>query len=81
MPRRSRHDLATQRRRLPMVRMPEYVLEGPSGEVRLVDQDDARFVIVTQGPIDEALADKERVRGAGWSGPRLTWFAASRIVS
>lgn len=93
--------IAAQRRRLPMVRMPDYVLEGADGPVRLVDvfgdvpqlityhhmwspgqewqcpgctgftsqftrlaglrDFDARFVVVTQGPIDEALAYRRRV--------------------
>src|SRR5260370_30336499 len=93
--------VAAQRRRLPMVKMPDYTLEGEDGPVRLVDvfdgkpqlivynhmwfpdeewqcsgctgftsqftrlefldAYDARFVIVTQGPIDEALAYKRRV--------------------
>src|SRR3954447_23112110 len=87
--------------RLPMVELPDYVLEGADGPIRLVDvfegarqlivynhmwfpgeewqcggctgftsqftrlefldAYDARFVIVTQGPIDEALAYKARV--------------------
>lgn len=94
-------DIAAARRRLPMVELPEYVLESADGPIRLVDvfEDadqlivyhhmwfpgeewqcsgctgftnqftrlefldnyDARFVIVTQGPIDEALAYKARV--------------------
>ncbi len=29
--------IAAQRRRLPMVELPDYVLEGPDGPVRLVD--------------------------------------------
>src|SRR6266699_847240 len=88
--------VAAQRRRLPMVKMPDYTLEGEQGPVRLadvfdgksqlivynhmwfpgeqwqcpgctgftsqftrlefLDSYDARFVIVTQGPIGEALA-------------------------
>src|ERR1700754_4579637 len=92
--------IAAQRRRLPMVAMPDYVLEGENGRVRLaeifdgksqrivyshmwspgeewqcpgctgmtsqytrlefLDNWDARFVIVTPGPIDEALAYKAR---------------------
>jgi predicted dithiol-disulfide oxidoreductase (DUF899 family) len=103
--------VAAQRRRLPMVRMPEYTLEGENGPVRLVDvfegasqlivynhmwfegeewqcpgctgytsqftrleflkPYDARFVIVTQGPIDEALAYKRRV------GNRMTWYSTA----
>src|SRR5260370_31875507 len=94
-------EIAAQRRRLPMVKMPDYTLEGEDGPVRLagifggrsqlivynhmwfpdeewqcggctgftsqftrlefLDAWDARFVIVTQGPIDEALAYKRRV--------------------
>ena len=90
--------IAAARRRLPMVELPDYTLEGADGPVRLVDvfegkrqlivynhmwfpgeewqcpgctgftsqftrlefldNYDARFVIVTQGPIDEALAYK-----------------------
>ena len=93
--------IAAARRRLPMVELPDYILEGADGPVRLVDvfegkrqlivynhmwfpgeewqcggctgftsqftrlefldDYDARFVIVTQGPIDEALAYKARV--------------------
>jgi predicted dithiol-disulfide oxidoreductase (DUF899 family) len=103
--------IAAQRRRLPMVELPDYVLEGPDGPVRLVDlfgdrrqlivyshmwtdgkqwqcpgctswtaqftrlefldDYDARFVIVTQGPIDEALAYKERV------GNRMDWYSTA----
>jgi predicted dithiol-disulfide oxidoreductase (DUF899 family) len=103
--------VAAARRRLPMVEMPEYTLDGADGPVRLVDvfQDkrqlivyhhmwfpgeewqcsgctgftsqftrpefleayDARFVIVTQGPIDEALAYKARV------GNKMTWFSSA----
>lgn len=103
--------VAAQRRRLPMVEMPDYVLDGPDGAVRLVDlfqgrsqlivyshmwfagetwqcpgctgwtsqftrteflgDYDARFVIVTQGPIDEALAYKERV------GNRMEWYSTA----
>ena len=94
--------IAAARRRLPMVELPDYVLEGADGPVRLVDvfegkrqlivynhmwfpgetwqcpgctgftsqftrlefldSYDARFVIVTQGPIDEALAYKAQGR-------------------
>ena len=90
--------IAAQRRRMPMVKMPDYTLDGEEGPVRLadvfdgksqlivynhmwfpgeewqcpgctgftshftrlefLDSYDARFVIVTQGPIDEALAYK-----------------------
>lgn len=105
-------DIAAQRRRLPMVRMPEYTLAGADGPVRLADifdgrsqlivynhmwsdgnewqcpgctgftsqftrldfldrYYDARFVIVTNGPIDEALAYRERV------GNRMEWFSSA----
>lgn len=103
--------VAAQRRRLPMVQMPDYVLEGANGPVRLVDvfgevpqlivynhmwfpgeewqcsgctgftsqftrleglaKFDARFVIVTQGPIDEALAYKRRV------GNTMEWYSTA----
>ena len=103
--------IAAQRRRLPMVEMPDYVLEGADGPVRLVDvfrgatqlivynhmwfegeewqcsgctgltsqftrleflePYDARFVIVTQGPIDEALAYRDKV------GNRMDWYSTA----
>ena len=103
--------IAAQRRRLPMVKMPDYILEGEQGPVPLaevfhgksqlivynhmwfsgeewqcpgctgftsqftrlefLDNYDARFVIVTQGPIDEALAYKERV------GNKMTWYSTA----
>lgn len=103
--------IAAQRRRLPMVELPEYLLDGPDGPLRLVDlfgdktqlivyshmwfpgktwqcpgctgwtaqftrlefldEYDARFVIVTQGPIDEALAYKERV------GNKMEWYSTA----
>jgi len=103
--------IAAARRRLPMVEMPDYTLQGPDGPVRLVDlfqgrsqlvvynhmwRDgaewqcsgctghtsqfrepgflepyDARFVIVTQGPIDAALAYKEKV------GNQLEWYSTA----
>ena len=103
--------IAAQRRRLPMVDMPDYTLEGADGPVRLaevfdgrsqlivyhhmwfpgeewqcpgctgftaqfarlevLDHFDARFVIVTQGPIDEALAYKRRV------GNAMTWYSTA----
>ncbi|WP_330178692.1 DUF899 domain-containing protein [Nocardia sp. NBC_01503] len=103
--------IAAQRRRLPMVEMPDYTLEGADGPVRLVDlfdgkpqlivynhmwfegeewqcggctgftsqftrleflnNYDARFVIVTQGPIDEALACKRRV------GNKMDWYSTA----
>ena len=104
-------EIAAARRRLPMVELPDYTLEGPDGPVRLVDVFDgkrqlivynhmwfpdeewqcpgctgftsqftrlefldgydARFVIVTQGPIDEALAYKARV------GNRMEWYSTA----
>src|ERR1700712_472632 len=103
--------IAAQRRRLPMVKMPDYTLEGEQGPVRLadvfdgksqlivynhmwfpgekwqcpgctglpsqftrlefLDGYDARFVIVTQGPIDEALAYKARV------GNKMAWYSTA----
>ena len=103
--------IAAARRRLPMVELPDYRLDGPDGPVRLVDifegkrqlivyshmwfpgeewqcsgctgftsqftrlefldAYDARFVIVTQGPIDEALAYKARV------GNRMDWYSTA----
>ncbi|MFE3053936.1 DUF899 domain-containing protein [Nocardia sp. NPDC059239] len=103
--------IAAQRRRLPMVELPDYTLEGEDGPVRLadvfagksqlivyshmwfpgeewqcpgctgftsqftrlefLDLYDARFVIVTQGPIDEALAYKRRV------GNQMPWYSTA----
>ena len=103
--------IAAQRRRLPMVEMPDYTLVGKDGPVRLADifegrsqlivynhmwfegkewqcpgctsltsqwtrldflePYDARFVIVTQGPIDEALAYKDRV------GNLMEWYSTA----
>lgn len=103
--------IAAQRRRLPMVELPDYVLEGPDGPVRLVDlfegkrqlivynhmwfpdeewqcggctslttqwnrlgflePYDARMVIVTQGPIDQALAYKAKV------GNEMEWYSTA----
>jgi predicted dithiol-disulfide oxidoreductase (DUF899 family) len=103
--------IAAQRRRLPMIELPDYTLEGEHGQVRLADvfEDkpqlivynhmwfpgemwqcpgctgftsqftrlefldlyDARFVIVTQGPIDEALAYKARV------GNKMEWYSTA----
>ncbi|ODU00738.1 MAG: hypothetical protein ABS81_22660 [Pseudonocardia sp. SCN 72-86] len=103
--------IAAQRRRLPMVELPEYTLIGADGPVRLVDvfdgrsqlivynhmwfddaewqcggctgltsqytrlgfldNYDARFVIVTHGPIDQALAYREKV------GNRMDWYSSS----
>ena len=103
--------LAAARRRLPMVELPDYTLEGADGPVRLrnvfagkrqlivynhmwfpdetwqcggctgltsqftrlefLDPYDARFVIVTQGPIEEALAYKARV------GNKMEWYSTA----
>ncbi|AHC26657.1 MULTISPECIES: DUF899 domain-containing protein [Mycobacteriaceae] len=103
--------IAAERRRLPMVELPEYVLTGADGPVRLadvfagksqlityhhmwsdgaqwqcggctgftsqftrldfLDNYDARFVIVTNGPIDEALAYRDRV------GNAMQWYSAA----
>ena len=103
--------IAAARRRLPMVELPDYTLEGVDGPVRLVDifegqrqlivyhhmwfpgeewqcpgctgftsqftrlefleNYDARFVIVTPGPIDEALAYKARV------GNKMAWYSTA----
>lgn len=103
--------IAAQRRRLPMVQMPDYTLIGADGPVRLADifdgcsqlivynhmwtdgaewqcggctgytsqftrldflaNYDARFVIVTAGPIEEALAYREKV------GNTMEWYSSS----
>ncbi|MGC5170450.1 DUF899 domain-containing protein [Micromonospora sp. DT81.3] len=103
--------IAAQRRRLPMVELPDYVLQSEDGPVRLVDlfqgkrqlityhhmwspgKDwqcpgctgftaqftrldflepyDARFVIVTQGEIGEALAYRHKV------GNRMEWYSTA----
>jgi predicted dithiol-disulfide oxidoreductase (DUF899 family) len=104
--------IAAQRRRLPMVELPEYTLVGADGPVRLADifdgasqlivynhmwsdgsewqcpgctgftsqftrldvlerYYDARFVIVTNGPIDEALAYRDRV------GNGMQWYSSA----
>ena len=103
--------IAAQRRKLPMVEMPDYTLDGEDGPVRLADifqgasqlivynhmwftdeewqcggctslttqyvrldflrKFDARFVIVTQGPIDEALAYKRKV------GNAMDWYSTA----
>jgi predicted dithiol-disulfide oxidoreductase (DUF899 family) len=103
--------IAAERRRLPMVEMPEYTLIGADGPVRLadvfagrsqlityhhmwndgaewqcggctgftsqftrlefLDNYDARFVIVTNGPIDEALAYRNKV------GNKMQWYSSS----
>jgi predicted dithiol-disulfide oxidoreductase (DUF899 family) len=103
--------IAAQRRRLPMVELPDYTLIGAHGPIRLVDvfggrsqlivyhhmwsagadwqcggctgftsqftrleflnNYDARFVIVTTGPIEEALAYKQKV------GNQMEWYSSS----
>ncbi|CAN5186056.1 DUF899 family protein [soil metagenome] len=103
--------IAAQRRRLPMVELPDYTLVGADGPVRLadvfdgrsqlvvyhhmwsdgadwqcggctgftsqftrldfLDNYDARFVIVTNGPIDEALAYRDKV------GNQMQWFSSA----
>ena len=103
--------IAAQRRRLPMVAMPDYTLDSKDGPVRLADLFDgrsqlityhhmwfpdsewqcpgctgftsqftrleflrgydARFVIVTQGPIQEALAYREKV------GNEMEWYSTA----
>ncbi len=103
--------IAAQRRRLPMVALPDYTLQGEEGPVRLAEvfagrsqlityhhmwspgaewqcggctgftsqftrldflsAYDARFVIVTQGPIEEALAYAEKV------GNTMTWYSTA----
>ena len=103
--------IAAQRRRLPMVELPDYTLDGADGPVRLADvfdgasqlivyhhmwspgqewqcggctgftsqftrldvlrNYDARFVVVTQGPIDEALAYRRRV------GNTMEWYSTA----
>lgn len=102
--------IAAERRRLPMVKMPDYTLVGADGPIRLadifdgksqlivynhmwnpdadgwvcsgctsftssfarldfLDKYDARFVIVTAGPIDAALAYAKRI------GNEMTWYS------
>lgn len=103
--------IAAQRRRLPMVEMPDYTLMSADGPARLVDlfdgrsqlivynhmwnpgaewqcggctgytsqftrleflePYDARFVIVTQGEIGEALAYREKV------GNKMDWYSTA----
>ena len=103
--------IAAQRRRLPMVEMPDYTLQSENGPVRLVDlfqgkrqlityhhmwwpgkdwqcpgctgytaqftrlgfleEYDARFVIVTQGEIGEALAYRDKV------GNKMEWYSTA----
>lgn len=103
--------IAAQRRRLPMVELPDYTLVGEDGPVRLaeifqgkrqlityhhmwqngaewqcpgctgytaqftrldfLDDYDARFVIVSQGRIDDLLAYRDRV------GNRMEWYSTA----
>lgn len=103
--------IAAQRRRLPMVRLPEYTLMSEDGPVTLaevfdgrsqlityhhmwhdgaqwqcggctgftsqftrldfLDNYDARFVIVTNGPIQEALAYRDKV------GNQMSWYSSA----
>ncbi|MCG5434316.1 DUF899 domain-containing protein [Mycobacterium sp. MYCO198283] len=103
--------IAAQRRRLPMVELPDYTLIGADGPIRLadifagrsqlivyhhmwsdgaqwqcggctgftsqftrlefLDNYDARFVIVTNGPIDEALHYRHKV------GNRMEWYSSA----
>lgn len=103
--------IAAQRRRLPMVKMPDYLLHGPDGPLSLVDvfagrsqlivynhmwspgaqwqcggctsftsqftrldfldDYDARFVVVTNGPIHEALEYRAKV------GNEMPWYSAA----
>lgn len=104
--------IAAERRRLPMVRLPEYTLVGAEGPVRLgdifdghsqlivyhhmwadgaewqcggctgftsqftrldfLDSYDSRFVIVTNGPIEEALAYRDKV------GNTMAWYSSAQ---
>ncbi len=103
--------IAAQRRRMPMVALPDYTLIGPNGPIRLIEvfgersqlivynhmwsdgeewqcggctslcsqyvrldflhNYDARFVIVSNGPINELLAYKSRV------GNAMDWYSSS----
>lgn len=103
--------IAAQRRRLPMVELPDYTLVGAAGEIRLrdifdgrsqlityhhmwspgaqwqcggctsftsqftrldfLDPYDARYVVVTQGRIEEALAYRKKV------GNRMEWYSSA----
>lgn len=103
--------IAAQRRRLPMVELPDYTLIGEDGPVSLadvfdghsqlivynhmwddgadwqcpgctgftsqftrlefLDAYDARFVIITNGPIGEALAYRDKV------GNKMDWYSSS----
>ena len=104
--------IAAQRRRLPMVELPDYTLVGEDGPVRLadvfdgrsqlityhhmwsdgadwqcggctgytsqftrldfLDNYDARFVVVTNGPIEEALAYRDKV------GNTMAWYSTAQ---
>ena len=103
--------IAAARRRLPIVELPEYILDSADGPARLadvfegkrqlvvyhhmwfpgeewqcpgctgftseftrlefLDSYDARFVVVTQGPINEALAYRAQV------GNKMTWYSTA----
>ncbi len=103
--------IAAQRRRMPMVAVPDYTLEGEEGPARLAEifgdrsqlivyhhmwfpgeqwqcpgctgftsqftrveflhEYDACFVVVTAGPIEEALAYRRRV------GNQMTWYSTA----
>ena len=103
--------IAAQRRRLPMVELPQYTLDSADGPVRLADvfdgtsqlityhhmwspdsewqcggctsytaqftrtdflrKYDARFVVITQGPIQDALAYRDKV------GNRMDWYSTA----
>src|SRR6478752_5990436 len=79
--------IAAQRRRLPMVEMADYTFIGEDGpdwqcggctgftsqftRLEFLDGYDARFVIVTNGPIEEALAYRDKV------GNKMEWYSSS----
>jgi predicted dithiol-disulfide oxidoreductase (DUF899 family) len=77
--------IAAQRRRLPMVEMGDHMwtdgeqwqCPGCTGftsqftRLEFLDDYDARFVIVTNGPIEEALAYKAKV------GNKMDWYSSS----
>lgn len=72
------------RRQAPAGRVPPHVVSGEEWQcpgctgftseftrLEYLDSYDARFVLVTQGPIDEALAYKARV------GNKMTWYSTA----
>ena len=65
LPDMSGFEVVEQLRRTGPLKAPPLVV------VSALDNYDARFVIVTQGPIDEALAYKRRV------GNRMTWYSTA----